>query len=129
MNFAQIEEVYQALQRNGDVEFDYKDGSYTIEAGRDEDGKRYLAIWTAYWDKENYCVYKEETFLEQLIEEEVVDKVLNAKCFDLCGDFKMQVLKSTAIPFESKNSLAIFDGKSFLEIANDVELTFIMGQD
>ena len=41
----------------------------------------------------------------------------------------MQVLKSTAIPFESKNSLAIFDGKSFLEIANDVELTFIMGQD
>ena len=102
MNFAQIEEVYQALHHNGEIEFDYKDSAYMIEAGTDEDGKRYLAIWTDYWDKENYCVYKEETFLEQLIEEEVVDKVLNAKCFN---------------------------GKSFLEIANDVELTFIMGQD
>ena len=127
--FGQIEEVYQALHHNGYIEFDYKDSSYMIEAGTHVDEKRYLAIWTAYWDKENYCVYKEETFLEQLIEEEVVDKVLNAKCFDLCGDFKMQVLKSTAIPFESKNSLAIFDGKSFLEIANDLELTSIMGQD
>ena len=100
MMFGQIEEVYQALQRNGDVEFDYKDGSYTIEAGRDEDGKRYLAIWRAYWNKENYCVYKEETFLERRIEEEVVDKVLNAKCFD---------------------------GKSFVEIANDVEITGMFG--
>ena len=101
--FGQIEEVYQALQRNGDVEFDWKDSSYTIEPGTDEDGKRYLAIWTAYCDKENYCVYKEETFLEQDIEEEeVVDKVLNAKCFD---------------------------GKSFIEIANDVEITWIFGID
>ena len=129
MNFAQIEEVYQALQRNGNVEFDYKNKSYAIEAAIDEDEKRYLEIWTADWDKENYCVYKEETFLERHMEEEVVNKVLNAKCFDLCGDFKMQVLKSTAIPFESKNSLAIFDGKSFVEIANDLELTSIMGQD
>ena len=127
--FGQIEEVYQALQRNGDVEFDYKNKSYAIEAAIDEDEKRYLEIWTADWKEGNYCLYREETFLEQHIEKEVVDKVLNAKCFDLCGDFKMQVLKSTAIPFESKNSLAIFDGKSFLEIANDVELTFIMGQD
>ena len=100
--FGQIEEVYQALHHNGYIEFDWKDSSYMIEAGTDEDEKRYLAIWTADWDKENYCVYKEETFLEQLIEEEVVDKVLNAKCFN---------------------------GKSFLEIANDLELTSIMGQD
>ena len=100
--FGQIEEVYQALHHNGYIEFDYKDSAYMIEAGTHVDEKRYLAIWTADWDKENYCVYKEETFLEQLIEEEVVDKVLNTKCFN---------------------------GKSFLEIANDVELTSIMGQD
>ena len=36
MMFGQIEEVYQALQRNGDVEFDWKDSSYTIEPGTDE---------------------------------------------------------------------------------------------
>ena len=98
--FGQIEEVYQALQRNGDVEFDYKNKSYAIEAAIDEDEKRYLEIWTADWKEGNYCLYREETFLEQHIEKEVVDKVLNAKCFD---------------------------GKSFVEIANDVELTWIFG--
>ena len=98
--FGQIEEVYQALHHNGEIEFDYKDSAYMIEAGRDEDGKRYLEIWTADWKEGNYCLYREETFLEQHIEKEVVDKVLNAKCFD---------------------------GKSFVEIANDVELTWIFG--
>ena len=98
--FGQIEEVYQALQRNGDVEFDYKDKSYSIEAGIGEDEKRYLEIWTADWKEGNYCLYREETFLEQDIEKEVVNKVLNAKCFD---------------------------GKSFLEIANDVEITGMFG--
>ena len=98
--FGQIEEVYQALQRNGDVEFDYKNKSYAIEAAIDEDEKRYLEIWTADWKEGNYCLYREETFLEQDIEKEVVNKVLNAKCFD---------------------------GKSFLEIANDVEITGMFG--
>ena len=32
MLIAQIEEVYQALHRNGDVEFDYKGTPYMIEA-------------------------------------------------------------------------------------------------
>ena len=100
MMIGEIEEVYQALHHNGEIEFDYRGMPYMIEAGRDEDRKRYLAIWTAYWDKENYCVYKEESFLEQDIEKEVVNKVLNAKCFD---------------------------GKSFLEIANDVEITGMFG--
>ena len=92
--------MYQALQRNGDVEFDYKNKSYAIEAAIDEDEKRYLEIWTADWKEGNYCLYREETFLERRIEEKVVDKVLNAKCFD---------------------------GKSFIEIANDVEITWIFG--
>ena len=102
MMFGQIEEVYQALQRNGDVEFDYKNKSYAIEAAIDEDEKRYLEIWTADWKEGNYWLYRGETFLKQHIEKEVVDKVLNAKCFN---------------------------GKSFLEIANDVELTWIFGID
>jgi len=100
--FGQIEEVYQALHHNGYIEFDYKDMPYMIEAGRGEDRKRYLEIWTAYWKKENICIFKQEISEEQLIPEELVDKVLNAKCFD---------------------------GKSFLEIANDVELTTIYGAD
>ena len=100
--FGQIEEVYQALHRNGYIEFDYKDFPYMMEAGMEFDGKRYLEIWTAHWEKENFCVFKEEISEEQLIPEEIVDKVLNTKCFD---------------------------GKSFLEIANDVELTTIYGAD
>ena len=99
--FGQIEEVYQALHHNGYIEFDYKDMPYIIEAGRGEDRKRYLEIWTAYWEKENICIFKQEISEEQLIPEELVDKVLNAKCFD---------------------------GKSFLEIANDVEITSMQGQ-
>ena len=102
MMFGQIEEVYQALHRNGDVEFDYKDIPYIIEAGRGEDKKRYLEIWTAYWEKENICIFNQEIPEEPPIPEELVDKVLNAKCFD---------------------------GKSFLEIANDVEITWIFGID
>ena len=102
MMIAQIEEVYQALHRNGDVEFDYKGTPYMIEAGIDTDKKRYLEVWTAHWEKENVCVYREEIFEEQLIPEEIVDKVLNAKCFD---------------------------GKSFLEITNDVEITGMFGAD
>jgi len=102
MMIGEIEEVYQALHRNGYIEFDYKDGEYMMEAGREADGKRYLEIWTAYWEKENVCIFKEEISEEQLISKEAVDKVLNARCFD---------------------------GKSFLEIANDVELTTIFGSD
>ena len=102
MMFGQIEEVYQALHHNGELCFEYKDEAYMIEAGRDKDKKRYLAIWTDYWEKENFCVFKEEISEEQLIPEEIVDKVLNTKCFD---------------------------GKSFLEIANDVEITWIFGID
>jgi len=99
--FGQIEEVYQALHHNGYIEFDYKDMPYMIEAGRGEDRKRYLEIWTAYWEKENICIFKQEISEEPPIPEELVDKVLNAKCFD---------------------------GKSFLEIANDVEITSMQGQ-
>ena len=102
MMIGEIEEVYQALHHNGEIEFDYRGMPYMIEAGRDEDRKRYLAIWTDHWEKENICIFKEEISEEQLISKEAVDKVLNARCFD---------------------------GKSFLEIANDVELTTIFGSD
>ena len=93
----EIEEVYQALHRNGYIEFDYKDGEYMMEAGREADGKRYLEIWTAYWEKENVCIFKEEIHSEKGVEKEVIDKVLNAKCFN---------------------------GKSFFEIYNDIEIIF-----
>lgn len=45
MLIGQIEKVYQALHHNGNVCFEYKDEAYMIEAGRDTDKKRYLAIW------------------------------------------------------------------------------------
>ena len=100
MKVGEMEEVCNALVcEHPYVEFDYKNVSYIIQPEAWPNGKSYFVIWTAYSDKENICLY-EETFLEQHIEKEVVDKVLNAKCFD---------------------------GKSFVEIANDVELTWIFG--
>ena len=48
-----------------------KDEAYMIEAGRDTDKKRYLAIWADQLEKENIYLYKED----------VVDRALNSKCF------------------------------------------------
>jgi len=102
MMFGQIEEVYQALHHNGEIEFDYKNTAYVIQSEVWKDNKAYLVIWTAYFYKENICLYREEVPEEGLIDKNYIDRALNAKCFD---------------------------GKSFLEIANDVELTTIYGAD
>ena len=93
-----VEEIYEALTHNGEIEFDYKDKSYAIQQMFDEN-RYYLTLWE-YGDEEyGVCIAKEESFAK-FTEKEVVDKILNAKCID---------------------------GKSFLEIEPDAELTTING--
>ena len=77
-----------------------KDEAYMIEAGRDTDKKRYLAIWADQWEKENICLYKEEVASSKIVGKDVVDRALNSKCFY---------------------------GKSFIEIANDIGITGMFG--
>ena len=93
-----VEELYEALTHNGDVEFDYKDKSYFIQTIVD-DNTRYLTLWEYNHYEDGICIAKEQSFAKYT-EKEVVDKILNTKCFD---------------------------GKSFLEIEPDAELTTING--
>ena len=101
MKVGEMEEVCNALVcEHPYVEFDYKNVSYIIQPEAWPNGKSYFVIWTAYSDKENICLYKEEVTSSEIVAKDVVDRALNAKCFD---------------------------GKYFLEIANDVEITGMFG--
>ena len=90
--------LYEFLTHNSEIEFEYNGVPYVIQPVAEE-GKYYLVIWTAYDDKENICIAKEESFLKTATEKEVIDKVINTKCFE---------------------------GKSLLEIHNDIEIIDIM---
>ena len=90
--------LYEFLTYNGEIEFEYNGVPYVIQPVAEE-GRHYLVIWTAYADKENICIAKEEKEGDFKVEKEVIDKVINKKCFD---------------------------GKSLLEIHNDIEIIDIM---
>jgi len=100
MRIGAVEEIYEALMHNGEIAFDYKNNFYAITTAIWEDNHKYLAIWTDNDDGNDVCLVKEESFLKMRNSKEVVDKILNAKCID---------------------------GKSFLEIEPDAELTTIFG--
>ena len=99
MLIGEIEEIYEALTHNGEIAFDYKNNSYAITTAVWENQK-YVSIWTDNFEGNNVCLAKEKSFLEMKNSKEVVDKILNTKCFD---------------------------GKSFLEIEPYAELTTING--
>ena len=102
MRIGEMEEVYTALSRNGELEFDWKEQPYTIQAEFAEK-KLWLVIWTAYFDKENICLFREEICPpDRFVTKEAIDRALNAK---------------------------VFDGKSFFEIEGEAELTWICGID
>ena len=102
MRIGAIEDIYKALIRKGEVEFDYKDKSYIIEPILDDVEKIYLVIWTTHSEKHNYGVYIADISADKDVTKEAIDRALNAKCFD---------------------------GKSFFEIEPEAELTYIFGID
>ena len=98
----EMEEIYQALSRNDELEFDWREQPYTIQSEFVEN-KHWLVIWTAYFDKENTCLFREEICPpDSFATKEAIDRALSAK---------------------------VFDGKSFFEIEQEVELTWICGID
>jgi len=89
-----IKNFYETLEHYTELEFEYQNIKYVIEPIFKDD-KRYLTIWRSISDTEATCMIKEMISLKQGIEKEVIDKVLNSKCFN---------------------------GKSFFEIYNDIEI-------
>ena len=91
-----IKNFCEGLEQQDELEFEYKNIEYVIQPLFKEE-KYWLTIWKIIDDKHGICMIKEEIHSEEGIEKEVIDKVLNAKCFD---------------------------GKSFFEIYNDIEIIF-----
>ena len=89
-----IKNFCESLEHNGELEFEYENHLYDIQPNI-IDNKHWLTIWKSISDIDGICLVKEEIFSNQAIEKEVIDKVLNAKCFN---------------------------GKSFFEIYNDIEI-------
>ena len=89
-----IRNLYESLSYNGELEFEYNNNLYDVKPNV-IDEERYLTIWKSISDKEGICMVKEKISSKQGIEKDVIDKVLNTKCFD---------------------------DKSFLEIYDDIEI-------
>ena len=99
-----IKEFRETLEYGHELEFEYSGNTYVIQPI--EEDNRYWLVAYLYdsskcdnshnGDHLEYFI-KEETFREAGVEKDVVDKVLNAKCFE---------------------------GKSFLEIYQDIEIIF-----
>ena len=102
MRIGAIEDIYTALSRNGELEFDWKDKSYIIQVILEKEGKIYLDIWTTYLEPNNVCLLEEDLSSDGCVTKEAIDRAFNAK---------------------------IFDGKSFFEIEPNSELTWMFGSD
>ena len=89
-----IKNFCEGLEQQDELEFEYQNTEYVIQPLL-KDEKYWLTAWKIIDDKNAICMVKEEIFSNQGIEKEVIDKVLNAKCFN---------------------------GKSFFEIYNDIEI-------
>ena len=91
-----IKEFCESLEHNHELEFEYNGNTYVIQPIV-EDNKRWLVAYLYNSEDEDNTEYsvKEAIHLEIGVEKEVVDKVLNAKCFE---------------------------GKSFFEIYQDIEI-------
>ena len=102
MMIGEMEEIYQALSRNNELEFDWRDKSYIIQVILEKGGIIYLDIWTTHLEPNNVCIYEEDLSSDTCVTKEAIDRALSAK---------------------------VFDGKSFFEIEQEVELTWICGID
>ena len=89
-----IKNFVEGLEHYDELEFEYNEKKYKIELNIDDE-IYYLTVWTAEEDIENIRLVKEANTSKSGIAKEVIDKVLNTKCFE---------------------------GKSFFEIYNDIQI-------
>lgn len=91
-----MHELYELISYCHEAEFEYKGTTYVLQP-EENDGKAYLVIWDCTPDAAK-CIARHEISGMGDIPREVIDAVLSEKCFD---------------------------GKSFLEIEQDVTVTVI----
>lgn len=91
-----MNELYELISHNHDAEFEYNGTTFVLQPEVNDD-KAYLVIWDCTPDSEK-CIVRHEVSDEGNIPEAVIDAVLSAKCFN---------------------------GRSFLEIENDIIVTVI----
>ena len=92
-----LKEIYESLEHNGEVEFEYNAQVYVVQPEIIEH-EHYLTISTVNLYSDNNFVLKEKIFSETSVDKESIDRVLNAKCFD---------------------------GKSFIDIEKDIKVLFL----
>lgn len=91
-----MNELYELISYYHEVEFEYNGTTYVLQPEEDE-GKTYLVIWDCTSDAAK-CITKCEISSKGDIPRAVIEAVLSDKCFD---------------------------GKSFLEIEQNVTVTVI----
>ena len=89
-----IKNFCETLEDGSELEFEYENTQYVIQP-LVIDNRYCLTVWKIIDDKNGSCMIKKEIHSDEGIEKEVIDKVLNSKCFN---------------------------GKSFFEIYNDIEI-------
>ncbi|WP_294521516.1 hypothetical protein [uncultured Anaerovibrio sp.] len=95
MNGTTLDELYEYLTYRRDAEFSYNKNLYIIQP-EFSDHKNWLVIWDIS-DKPK-CICRHEISKDGDIPKEAIDKVLSEKCFD---------------------------GKSFLEIEKEIDVTIV----
>jgi len=90
-----IKNFCESLEYYADLVFEYNGKQYQIEPNDMDDEICSLTVWTAEENVENICIVKEINTSKSGIAKEVINKVLNTKCFE---------------------------GKSFFEIYNDIQI-------
>lgn len=91
-----MNELYELVSHCHDAEFEYNGKTYVLQP-EINDNKAYLVIWDCTPNEEK-CIVKHEISAEGDIPQSVIDAVLSEKCFN---------------------------GKSFLEVEKEVEVTVI----
>ena len=90
-----FDELYELVSHYHDAEFTYKGVTYVLQPEED-DGKMYLVIWDCSDNSKCLCRY--ENINDGGISKDVIEAILNDKCFD---------------------------GKSFMDIEKEIEVTVI----
>lgn len=96
MNGMKMKELYELISHCHEAEFEYDGTTYVLQPEVNK-GKAYLVIWDYTPDSEK-CIAKHEISAEGDIPRGVIDAILSDRCFD---------------------------GKTFLEIEQDVTITVI----
>ncbi len=91
-----MNELCELISHNHEAEFEYNGTTFVLQPEVNDD-KTYLVIWDCTPDAAK-CIAKCEITVDGDIPQEIIDAVLSEKCFD---------------------------GKSFLEIENDIIVTVI----